>query len=180
MLTKLQVLLIPSFVVCKSISEFFIPDRSLNCIPQRCSAHTLASLVHERKHRLSLPEKQLFPPPERGLPSSLHEADSGQRAALSNLSSCPSISTNPSTLDTAPFKHPLLLGSQARLECHFASLESVPTSPLSSILLEPHPPCTAGWGELEPITPVQSLSRLSLQGPWLQGAEICLKPTWLV
>lgn len=44
-------------------------------------------------------------------------------------SSCPGISmpTPYSILNTVPVKQPLLLGSQARLQCHFVSLELVPT-----------------------------------------------------
>lgn len=78
----------------------------------------------------------------------------------------------PSAWDAAPFKHALVLGSQARLKW-------LPTiTPSSQSSWSPQFPHTAGRGKNEPITPIQSPSLPSLQGPWLQGVEICLKPTW--
>lgn len=61
----------------------------------------------------------------------------GRGAALSNPCFCPSISTTPCTPNMTPFQHPLLLGSQARLECHFPSQDLVHHHPLSPAFLAP-------------------------------------------
>lgn len=104
----------------------------------------------------------------------------GRGAALPNLCSCPSISTSPSTLNATPSKHSLFLGSQARLDCHFASQELVYHHPLSVTLLEPpsSPHSCLGRAQAHNSSSI-TLPAISAGAPWLQGVDICLKPTWL-